>query len=106
MKITIFLFAAMLATALSAPQGNPNAEVTITRQEEQNNIGVGGYKYSYEQSDGQKKEETAEVVDEGTEEQSLSVKGSYSFVIDGKTYLVTYTAGKDGYQATAEHIPK
>lgn len=104
--LQIVVFAALVAAVVSAPQGNPN-EVTIVQQEEQNNIGVGGYKYSYEQSDGQKKEETAEVKNEGTEDQVLVIRGSYSYVgPDGKTYLVTYTADENGFVATAEHLPK
>lgn len=75
-------------TVCAAPQGNPN-EITIIKQEENNNIGIGGYRFSYEQSDGQKREETAELKNEGTENEILSVLGSYSYVgSDGKTYRV------------------
>ena len=89
--------AMLLAVAVAAPQ----AEVTIVRQEESNNIGVGGYHFSYEQSDGQKREETAELKDEGTENEALSIVGSFSFVgPDGKTYKVDYTADKDGFHPT------
>ncbi|XP_046734182.1 flexible cuticle protein 12-like [Diprion similis] len=106
MKIAILVFAAILGTVVSAPQGSPN-EVTIVQQEEQNNIGVSGYKYSYELSDGQKKEETAELVNEGTDEESLVVKGSFAFVgLDGQTYVVTYVADKDGFRPVAQHLPK
>lgn len=76
----------VIVGALAAPQGNPN-EITIIKQEEQNSIGVGGYHFSYEQSDGQKREETAELKNEGTDDESLDVTGSFSFTSpDGHTY--------------------
>ncbi|XP_015592063.1 flexible cuticle protein 12 [Cephus cinctus] len=104
MKITILTFATLLAISLAAPQGNPN-DITITKQEEQNNIGISGYHFSYEQSDGQQREETAELKNEGTENESIVVTGSFSFVgPDGKTYRVTYTADENGFQPVAEHI--
>jgi len=75
-----------VASVLAAPQLNPN-DITIVKQEEVNNIGVGGYHFSYEQSDGQKREETAELKNEGTDNESLSVVGSFSFIApDGHTY--------------------
>lgn len=83
----MLVFAAILVVALGAPQGNPNAEITIVKQEEQNSIGVGGYHFSYEQSDGQKREETAELKNEGTDDEALEVTGSFSFIApDGQTY--------------------
>ena len=84
----------------AAPQQNPN-DITIVRQEENNNIGVDGYHYSYEQSDGQKKEETGELQNQGTDQESIVVRGSFSFIgADGKTYKVEYTADNDGFHPT------
>ncbi|KAL0119985.1 hypothetical protein PUN28_007980 [Cardiocondyla obscurior] len=85
-KTDVFIILALTAGVFAAPQSNPN-DITIVKQEEVNNIGVGGYHFSYEQSDGQKREETAELKNEGTENESLSVVGSFSFVApDGHTY--------------------
>jgi len=82
----VFVILALIAGVFAAPQSNPN-DITIVNQEEVNNIGVGGYHFSYEQSDGQKREETAELKNEGTENESLSVIGSFSFIApDGHTY--------------------
>lgn len=82
----VLVILTLLAGVLAAPQGNPN-DVTIVKQEEVNNIGVGGYHFSYEQSDGQKREETAELKNEGTDNEALSVVGSFSFIApDGHTY--------------------
>ena len=45
--------------------------------------------YSFETSDGQTREESAVLNNAGSENESLSVKGSYSFVADdGQTYTV------------------
>ncbi|KAF3421764.1 hypothetical protein E2986_11198, partial [Frieseomelitta varia] len=84
--IQILIFVTAIVGALAAPQANPN-EITIIKQEEQDNIGVGGYHFSYEQSDGQKREETAELKNEGTDDEFLDVTGSFSFTApDGHTY--------------------
>ncbi|XP_076276864.1 cuticular protein 28 [Lasioglossum baleicum] len=103
---TIIIFVAAIAGALAAPQGNPN-DVTIIKQEESNNIGVGGYHFSYEQSDGQKREETAELKNEGTDDEALDVTGSFTFTSpDGHTYRVDYTADKDGFHPTINLVSK
>ncbi|XP_003692317.1 endocuticle structural protein SgAbd-6 [Apis florea] len=103
---TILIFVTVIVGAFAAPQGNPN-EITIIKQEEQNNIGVGGYHFSYEQSDGQKREETAELKNEGTDDESLDVTGSFSFTApDGHTYRVDYTADKDGFHPTINLVSK
>lgn len=103
---TVLAFVALLAIALAAPQGNPN-DITIVKQEESNNIGVGGYHFSYEQSDGQKREETAELKNEGTDDESLDVTGSFTFTApDGHTYRVDYTADKDGFHPTINLVSK
>ncbi|OAD53976.1 Flexible cuticle protein 12 [Eufriesea mexicana] len=82
----ILIFVTVIVGALAAPQVNPN-DITIVKQEEQNNIGVGGYHFSYEQSDGQKREETAELKNEGTDNESLDVTGSFTFTApDGHTF--------------------
>ena len=60
----------------------------------------------YEQSDGQSRQEEAVVNNLGSENESISVKGSFSFVgDDGQTYTVTYIADENGFQPSAAHIP-
>ncbi|XP_011311245.1 endocuticle structural glycoprotein ABD-5 [Fopius arisanus] len=101
MDKTIFVVLAVLAAACAAPQGNPNQDITIVKAEENNSIGVGGYHFSYEQSDGQKREETAELKNEGTENEAMSVTGSFEYRgPDGKTYRVDYTADENGFHPT------
>lgn len=63
--------------------------------------------HRYETSDGQKREEHAQTIVQNDEPQQV-VSGSYSFV-DPKTnkeYTVHYTADKDGFHATGDHLPK
>ena len=41
-----------------------------------------------------------------TEEDAGAVsRGSYSYVVDGQTITVTWTADENGYQATGDHLP-
>lgn len=96
----IVLAALLVGLCSAAPQLNPG-EITIISQEEHNNIGVDGYHFSYEQSDGQKREETAVLTNAGTDDEAMEVTGSFSFVSpDGKTYRVDYRADKDGFHPT------
>lgn len=103
---SVFVLAALLVVTFGKPQGNPN-DITIVKQEEVNNIGVGGYHFSYEQSDGQKRDETAELKNEGTDDEELAVTGSFSFISpDGHTYRVDYTADKDGFHPNIQLVSK
>ncbi|CAO1344620.1 unnamed protein product [Diamesa serratosioi] len=103
MKFLIVL-AFCIAASLAAPAA-PAGDVQILRSEF-DNIGVDGYKFAFEQSDGQKREEQAELKNVGTENEAISVRGSFSFVgDDGQTYTVTYIADENGFQPSAPHLP-
>lgn len=52
----------------------------------------------YESGDGTVRKEEASVVDEGTEDEALEVKGSYKYInSEGEEVEVFYTAGKNGF---------
>lgn len=52
---------------------------------------------SFEQSDGQSRQEEAVINNLGSDNESLSVQGSFSFVSDdGQTYTVSYIADENG----------
>ncbi|XP_053676333.1 uncharacterized protein LOC128726543 [Anopheles nili] len=58
------------------------------------------YRFKYETSDGQFREEVAMLVNVGTPEQELMLMGQYGFKSkDGTMVMVMYTSGKKGYRA-------
>lgn len=63
--------------------------------------------YSVETSDGQAKEEQGELVNQGSENESMVVRGRFSYTgADGVVYTVTYTADNDGFHPEGAHLPK
>ncbi|XP_070497444.1 flexible cuticle protein 12-like [Chironomus tepperi] len=91
----------IVAAALAAPAG----DVEILKSDFEN-LGLDSYNFAYEQSDGQKREESAVVNNFGSENESIAIRGSFSFVgDDGQTYTVTYVADENGFQPSAAHIP-
>ncbi|CAO1320078.1 unnamed protein product [Diamesa hyperborea] len=96
----IIVFALCIVAALAAP-----ADVSITKEAFETPSDA-GYKFAFEQSDGQKREEVGEIKNAGSENEAISVKGSFSFVADdGQTYTVTYIADENGFQPSAPHLP-
>ncbi|XP_023172388.2 endocuticle structural protein SgAbd-6-like [Drosophila hydei] len=70
------------------------------------NIGVGGYNFAYETSDGVSRQEQGELKNVGTEQEALSVRGTISWVAaDGQTYSLNYIADENGFQPQGEHLP-
>ncbi|XP_045446486.1 endocuticle structural glycoprotein ABD-5-like [Melitaea cinxia] len=98
MKITIFALSA-LALACALPQEEAQAQpVQILKQDSE--INVDGYNFEFETSDGTSRQEQGEYKND-TEQQGLSVKGSYQYVApDGQKISVTFVADKNGYQPT------
>ncbi|XP_022909080.1 larval cuticle protein 65Ag1-like [Onthophagus taurus] len=106
MKLILFLvgFLAFAAARPQLQQFVQNVGAKTIRYV--NELTGTGYKFAIEQDDGQKKFEIGELVNEGKENESLAVKGYYSYVgDDGKTYEVGYTADENGFQPEGEHIP-
>lgn len=74
-----------------------------------------GYNFGYAVSDGQKREEHAEIIpaqgyygNAKPADNILRVKGSYNYVdpVTGKVSIVYYEADENGYRATGDIIPK
>ncbi|XP_037072519.1 flexible cuticle protein 12-like [Pollicipes pollicipes] len=100
----LFVVAAVLALAAAAPQDQPEVRVLSEKFEQDEQ---GSYQYAYELDNGQKVDESGQVIP-GSEPEtgSLSVQGSYSFVgDDGNTYTVTYTADEGGFKPEGAHLP-
>lgn len=102
MKLLV-VFAFLFAAAVAAPPRVDTSGVTVLSRSFSNDGNL--YKFGFEQSDGQKREETGEVklIEK---ESGIVMRGSYSFVADdGQTYTVTYIADENGFQPVGAHIP-
>ncbi|XP_019872730.1 flexible cuticle protein 12-like [Aethina tumida] len=105
MKV-VFVFAAVLAVALAAPQRNPEADAQVLRND-LDNIGVDGYSYAYETSNRIAAQEQGQLINPGTDAESIAVRGSFQYVgPDGQTYQVTYIADDNGFQPQGAHLPQ
>lgn len=63
--------------------------------------------FSFETSNGISQQEQGTLVNAGTENESIQVRGQYSYVgADGRTYTVIYIADENGFQPQGDHIPK
>ncbi|KRK01273.1 larval cuticle protein 65Ag1 [Drosophila yakuba] len=99
MKFAIVLFA-LFAVALAAPSDD------VVLKQEFDNIGVDGFNYAFETSNGIAAQEQGQLKNAGTELEALAVKGSFSFVADdGQTYTVNYIADENGFQPQGAHLP-
>ncbi|XP_037818453.1 larval cuticle protein 65Ag1-like [Lucilia sericata] len=79
-------------------------EVEIVRNEAE--VGAEGFQYAYETSDGSSADAVGSLKNVGTEEEALSVKGSFKYIgDDGATYEVKYTADENGFQPEGTHLP-
>ncbi|XP_055373367.1 flexible cuticle protein 12-like [Condylostylus longicornis] len=102
MKFVIVL-SALLAVALAA--GGDPKDATVVRYDN-DNIGVDGYKFGVETSDGKKHDESGQLKNVGSEQEGIAVQGSFSYVgDDGQTYSVSYVADENGFQPQGAHIP-
>ncbi|XP_033202624.1 flexible cuticle protein 12-like [Bombus vosnesenskii] len=103
----LFVAFALVVVAVSAAPQVRQEDVLVLKETPSDNIGLGSYNYGYELSNGQAHQESAELVNVGTENESLAVRGSFSWV-DPQTnvkYTVNYVADENGFQPQGEHIP-
>ncbi|XP_017783149.1 PREDICTED: flexible cuticle protein 12-like [Nicrophorus vespilloides] len=105
MKFAVVFFAALVAVALAKPlDSDKDAQVL---KYDFDNIGVDGYQHAYETSNGISASEEGHVINAGTENEAIAVRGQFSYIgADGVTYTVTYIADENGFQPQGDHIPK
>ncbi|KAM7343665.1 endocuticle structural protein SgAbd-6-like [Cochliomyia hominivorax] len=94
----VILFACFAAVALTAPTEREEHEIVPIVKSEINKNDDGSYQLIYEGGDGTAREEKAVVMNAGTENEALEVKGSYKYINeDGEEVEVFYTAGVNGF---------
>ncbi|KAH8314825.1 hypothetical protein KR074_000835 [Drosophila pseudoananassae] len=97
----LIVFVALFALAVAAPPAN---EAQILRSE--SDVGPESFKYDWETSDGQSAQAAGQLKNAGSENEAISVTGSYRFVgDDGVTYEVSYIADENGFQPQGAHLP-
>ncbi|EDS43453.1 larval cuticle protein 8.7 [Culex quinquefasciatus] len=105
MERVIVVFCMVLMAGLAAPvDDSQNAQIVKYESE---NIGIDGYRFEFETSDGTARQEQAELRNTGTDAEAIVVRGSYSYVgPDGTQYVINYVADENGFQPEGAHIPK
>ncbi|XP_073811216.1 larval cuticle protein 65Ag1-like [Musca autumnalis] len=95
----VVVFACIAALAFAAPvKEKEEKEVVEILKSEITKNDNGSYQVSYETADGSTRDEKATIVDEGTDDEALEIKGSYKYINDaGEEVEVFYTAGKNGF---------
>ncbi|XP_050302100.1 cuticle protein CP14.6-like [Anthonomus grandis grandis] len=107
MKIIILGVLALATVAVAAPPSGADASATIVRLES-DNIGVDGFRYSYETSNGIAADEQGTLIaGTGKDDQGgIATKGSFKYVgPDGVTYTITFIADANGFQPQGAHLP-
>nr|WMM66946.1 ABD-5 protein [Recilia dorsalis] len=94
-RLVLVCCAAALVTA--KPQGaRPPAVYDLMLN---NNIGVDGYNFRFQTSDGVARSETGVLNNVGTENEAMSVTGDISFTTDdGKKVTIKFVSDENGYR--------
>ncbi|XP_050310059.1 flexible cuticle protein 12-like [Anthonomus grandis grandis] len=104
MKVVIVLVA-LVAVAVAAPQNPADAQAQVLRND-LDNIGVDKFSYGYETSNGISAQEQGQVVNAGSENEAIAVRGSFQYTgPDGQLYSVQYVADENGFQPQGAHLP-
>ncbi|EAT34222.1 AAEL013520-PA [Aedes aegypti] len=99
----IVAFAALIAVALAAAVEEKTAQVL----KYDSDVGVDGYSFQFDTSNGIQQQEKAELKKFADDVAALVVRGSYSYTgSDGQVYTVNYVADENGFQPEAAHLPK
>ncbi|KYN35686.1 Flexible cuticle protein 12 [Trachymyrmex septentrionalis] len=103
----IIVFAAVVAVAFAAPPQNYHDQAVVVKETPLDNIGLDGYQFGYELSNGQAHQESAQLQNAGHENEALVVRGSFTYV-DPETnvrYTVNYVADENGFHPEGAHLP-
>ncbi|XP_053684262.1 flexible cuticle protein 12-like [Sabethes cyaneus] len=102
---TIIGLLVLLTVTFAAPIDDSQSAQILKYDSE--NIGIDGYRFEFETSDGTSRSEQAELRNAGTDAEAIVVRGSYSYVgPDGTQYVINYVADENGFQPEGAHIPK
>ncbi|XP_022218684.2 larval cuticle protein 65Ag1-like [Drosophila obscura] len=97
----LIVFVALFALALAAPVEN---DAVVVRSD--SDVGPESFKYSYETSNGISAQEAGQLNNVGSENEAISVKGSFSWVDpDGVSHTISYIADENGFQPEGADIP-
>ncbi|XP_011187658.2 flexible cuticle protein 12 [Zeugodacus cucurbitae] len=103
--LSILTICGLIALAYTAPLDD-SATARLLRYDF-DNIGIDGYDFSFETSDGIERKESAELKDIGTDTKALTVDGFSTWVApDGIKYTLNYVANEKGFQPWGEHLPR
>lgn len=120
MVIVVIMFVIFCATALAENEPIINYQHSENRLNEYNykwvlNVLIISFKglndkcfffKSFETSDGISRQEEGHLIDQGTDNEGISVRGSYSYIgDDNKIYTVNYIADRNGFQPQGDHLP-
>ncbi|XP_075162232.1 larval cuticle protein 65Ag1-like [Haematobia irritans] len=95
----VIVFIGIFAMIMAAP-----SDVEILKNESQ--VGPESFQYAYETSDGAKAEAQGQVRSIGSDQEALTVQGSFSYIADdGQVYKVQYTADENGFHPLGDHLP-
>ncbi|CAH0702666.1 unnamed protein product [Spodoptera exigua] len=102
---SFIVLALFVAAAVAAP-ANPDADAVVVRYDS-DNIGVDGYNYNVQTSNGISQQEQGQLKNAGSENEAIEVRGQYSYTgPDGVVYTITYIANELGFQPQGAHIPQ
>lgn len=95
-----------MAISFAAP-AHEDSQTVVVKETPLDNIGIDGYQFGYELSNGETRDESAQLVNVGTENESLSVRGSFSYVDPATNvrYTVNYVADENGFRPEGTHLP-
>ncbi|XP_014483155.1 PREDICTED: flexible cuticle protein 12-like, partial [Dinoponera quadriceps] len=104
--VQIIALCALVAVSLATPVYD-DSQTVVVKETPLDNIGIDGYQFGYELSNGESRQESAQVANLGTDHESIAVQGSFSYVDPATNvrYTVNYIADENGFQPQGAHLP-